>query len=146
LAGVAVGSLLGAALVGPLHRRCQPGALLIGVALIEAPLVACLGIPLGPWWTAMVLLCAGLGQPALQVLVDVLIFQQVPDHERGRAIAAMVTLVGIGMPLGTMLSGVLLQYFPPQRAMLTLAGTLAIGAGYAATRRHLRTARWPPQH
>jgi MFS family permease len=146
MAGVAVGGLLGAVLVGPLHRRFRPGVLLIGVVLVEAPLMACLGVPWGPWWIGLVLLCAGLGLPALQVLIDVLIFRQVPDDQRGRVIAAVITLIGIGMPLGTLLSGVLLQYLSPSHAMLVLAGALALGAGYSATRRELRTARWPTPH
>jgi MFS family permease len=143
VAGYAVGGLTGTALVRPLHRRWQPGQLLIGVALLEAPLLFGLGFRLGPWWVGALLLCAGLGIPALQVLVDVLIFRQVPDEQRGRVISATITLVGIGMPMGTGLAGVLLQYLAAPYAMAVLSGVLALGAGYAATRRHLRTARWP---
>jgi MFS family permease len=143
VAGYAVGGLTGAALVKPLHRRWQPGQLLIGAALIEAPLLFGLGIKLGPWWVGALLLCAGLGIPALQVLVDVLIFRQVPDEQRGRVISATITLIGIGMPVGTGLAGLLLQYLAAPYAMAVLAGILALAGGYAATRRHLRTARWP---
>ncbi|HEX4723992.1 MAG TPA: hypothetical protein VH333_15855 [Pseudonocardiaceae bacterium] len=71
LAGYAVGGLVGATLVGRLHRRFRPGRLLIGVALVEAPLLFGLGVPWGPLWVAAVLLCAALGVPALQVLIDV---------------------------------------------------------------------------
>jgi MFS family permease len=143
IAGYAIGGLIGATLVGPLHRRFPPGRLLIGVALIEAPLLLGLGVPGGPWWVAAVLLCASLGVPALQVLVDVLIFRQVPDDQRGRVIAATMTLVGIGMPVGTGLAGLLLEYLSVPVAMLVLASVLAVGGGYAATRRQLRAARWP---
>jgi MFS family permease len=143
VAGYAVGGLIGAMLVGPLHRRFRPGRLLIGVALIEAPLLFGLGVPWGPWWVAAVLLCAALGVPALSVLVDVLIFRQVPDEQRGRVIAATSVLVGIGMPVGTGLTGLLLEYLSPPVAMTVLAAILAVGAGYAATRRQLRDARWP---
>lgn len=143
VAGYAVGGLIGATLVGPLHRRFRPGRLLIGVALIEAPLLFGLGVPWGPWWVAAVLLCAALGVPALSVLVDVLIFRQVPDEQRGRVIAATSVLVAIGMPVGTGLTGLLLEYLSPPVAMTVLAAILAVGAGYAATRRQLRDARWP---
>ncbi|HEX5404514.1 MAG TPA: MFS transporter [Pseudonocardiaceae bacterium] len=143
VAGYAIGGLIGAALVKPLHRRFQPGHLLIGVALFEAPLLFGLGIRLGPWWVAALLLCAGLGIPALQVLVDVLIFRQVPDEQRGRVISATITLIGIGMPIGAGLAGLLLQYLAAPVAMAVLACTLAGACGYAATRRHLRSARWP---
>jgi MFS family permease len=143
LAGLAVGGLVGAALVGPLHRRFRPGALLIGFATILVPLVAALGIPWGPWWMAAVLTCAGLGMPALQVLVDVLIFRQVPDQERGRVIAAVITLFGLGMPVGAAAAGLLLQFFSAPQAMFVLAGGLVLCAGFAVTRRELRAARWP---
>jgi predicted MFS family arabinose efflux permease len=143
LAGLAVGGLVGATLVGPLHRRFRPGALLIGFATVLVPLVAALGIPWGPWWMAAVLMCAGLGMPALQVLVDVLIFRQVPDEERGRVIAAVITLFGLGMPVGSAAAGLLLQFFGASHAMFVLAGGLALCAGFAVTRHELRTARWP---
>jgi MFS family permease len=143
LAGLAIGSLAGAALVKPLHRRCQPGWLLLGVVLVEAPMVACLGVPLGPWWLAAVLACGGLVIPAVEILVDVLIFRQVPDEQRGRVIAAVITLFGIGMPVGTALAGVLLEYLGGQATAFVLAGLLALCAGYAVSRRELRGSRWP---
>lgn len=143
LAGLAIGSLGGAALVGPLHRRFRPGWLMIGVVAVETPLVACLGVPLGPWWMAAVLACVGLVIPAVEILVDVLIFRQVPDEQRGRVIAAVMTLFGIGMPVGTALAGFLLEYLGAQRAVFVLAGVLALCAGYAVSRRELRGARWP---
>ncbi len=145
LAGLAVGGLVGAALVGPLHRRFRPGVLLIGFVSILAPVVAALGIPWGPWWMAAVLMCAGLGMPALHVLVDVLIFRQVPDEERGRVIAAVITLFGLGMPVGSAAAGLLLQFFGAPHAMFVLAGALVLCAGFAGTRRELRTARWPDE-
>lgn len=143
LAGFAVGSLLGATVVTPLHRHLGPGALLLGVVAIEAPLVACLGLPWGPWWMAAVLMAAGFGIPALQVLVDVLIFRQVPDAQRGRVIAAVMTLFGLGVPAGSALAGVLLEYLSPATAMLVLGCVLLVAVGYAASRPHLRAAQWP---
>lgn len=143
LAGFAVGGLVGATLVTSLHRRLQPGVLLLGVVGVEVPLVWCLGLPFGPWWMAAVLVAAGIGIPALQVLVDVLIFRQVPDEQRGRVIAAVMTLFGLGMPVGTALAGVLLQYLSPAHAMLVLSCALLCAVGYAASRPRFRAARWP---
>jgi len=143
LAGMAVGGLVGAALVGPLHRRFRPGTLLIGFATVLVPLMAALGIPWGPWWMAVVLLCMGLGMPAMQVLVDVLILRQVPDEERGRAVAAVITLFGLGMPVGAAAAGLLLQFFSAPQAMFVLAGGLVLCAAFAGSRRELRAARWP---
>lgn len=143
LACFAVGSLLGAALVKPLHSRLRPGVLLLGVVAVEAPLVAALGLPWGPWWIGSLLLAAGVGIPALQVLVDVLILRQVPDERRGRVVAAVITLFGIGMPVGSALAGVLLQYLGPSGAMLVLGSVLLVAVGHAASRPHLRRAEWP---
>jgi len=47
------------------------------------------------------------------------------------------------MPVGLAAVGLLLQYLPAQAAMLILAGTLAAGVLYGATRRELWQARWP---
>ncbi len=144
MSGIAVGGFVGAALIGPLHRRLRPGVLLLTVTLAEVPLLALLAVPLGPWWMAGVLFAVALGLPALRVLIDVLIFRQVPDEQRGRVIAAAMTAFGIGAPLGVAVAGLLLEYASPSVAMLVLAGLLAVAAGYAATRRRLRQAPWPP--
>ncbi|WP_053716881.1 hypothetical protein [Saccharothrix sp. NRRL B-16348] len=143
MSGMAAGVLAGAALVGPLHRRFPPGALLLGVALAEVPLFAGLALPLGPWWVAAILFCAVLGAPTLRVLVDVLIFRQVADERRGRTIAAVMTLFGAGVPAGTAAGGLLLQHFGTPTAVLVLAGALAVPAVHALARPEIRRARWP---
>ncbi|MER5268639.1 MFS transporter [Actinosynnema sp. NPDC002837] len=143
MSGMAAGVLAGAALVGPLHRRFQPGALLLGVALAEVPLFAGLALPLGPWWVAAILFCATLGAPTLRVLVDVLIFRQVPDERRGRTIAAVMTLFGAGVPAGMAAGGLLLQHFGTATAVLVPAVALAAPAVHALCRPEIRRARWP---
>jgi predicted MFS family arabinose efflux permease len=143
MSGLAVGGLAGAALVGPLHRALQPGIILIALAIVEVPLLTALSVPFGPWWVAGVLFFAMLGIPALRVLVDVLIFRQVPDHQRGRVIAAVITLFSVGAPVGIAASGLLLQYFSARTTMLSLAGVLVVGALYCCAQPQLRRARWP---
>lgn len=143
LSGMAVGSLAGTPLIGPLHRRLKPGVLLLTVVLTEVPVFAALAIPLGPWWVMAVLSCATLGVPALRVLVDVLIFRQVPDEQRGRVIAAVIMLFGVGAPAGTAVAGLLLQYLSPSVAVVAIAAGLALASCRAATHRDLRQAQWP---
>lgn len=143
MTGLAVGGLAGVVLVGPLHRRLPPGWLLLVFALAEVPLVVALAVPFGPWWVGGVLVCTALGVPALRVLVDVLIFRQVPDERRGRTIAAVMTLFGLGMPVGTAAGGLLLEYAGATPTVLILAGVLALSAGYAVIRPELRHTRWP---
>jgi MFS family permease len=142
LAGGAIGGLAGAPLVRPLHRL-RPGVLLITVGLLEAPLVALLAVPYGPIWMAGLLFVAMLGIPALRVLIDVLILRQAPEAERGRMVGALMTLMGIGIPAGMAVGGLLLQYLSAQTTVLILAGAMAAGVLYCSAKPALWHARWP---
>jgi len=144
LAAAAVGGLAGTPLVKPLHR-IRPGVLLLAVCLLEIPMFAGLALPFGPWWVASLLFFSSLAVPSIRVLIDVLIFRQTPDEQRGRVAAAVMTLIGIGMPAGLAGSGLLLQWLPAQVAMLALAALLAAGVLYCATKRALWRAEWPHQ-
>ena len=145
MSGVAVGGLIGAPLVGPLHRILRPGTLLLGVAAIVVVVLALLAPSFGPWWLMGVLLVGSIGLPALRVLVDVLIFRQVPDEQRGRVIASVMTLLGLGAPLGTGLASLLLEYLTPAHSMLALSAVLAVFVLLAFGQRGLRTAVWPEE-
>jgi MFS family permease len=140
----AVGGLAGAPLVRVLHRL-QPGVLLLSVGLLWVPLFALLAIPAGPWWAAGLMLAGMLAVPSIRVLVDVLVFRQTPDDQRGRVVAAVMTLIGLGMPAGVAGAGLLLQSVPASTAVLMLAGLLAAGVLYCASQRELWRARWPQQ-
>lgn len=144
LAGAAAGGLAGTRLVRPLHRL-QPGVLLLGVCLALIPLCALLALPYGPWWTAALLFIAMLGVPALRVLADILILRPTPAEQRGRVVGAVMTLFSLGIPAGYAASGLLLQHLRPAPAMLVLAGALAAGVLYCATKRELWRARWPQE-
>jgi len=71
------------------------------------------------------------------------VIRQAPPEQRGRVIAALMMLIGLGAPAGLAGCGLLLQYLPGQTAMLILAGTEAAGVAYCATRRELWQGRWP---
>lgn len=142
LAAAAVGGLAGTPLVKPLHRM-RPGVLLLTVCLLEIPFVAGLALPFGPWWVASLLFLSSLAVPSIRVLIDVLIFRQTPDEQRGRVAAAVMTLIGIGMPAGLAGTGLLLEWLPAYVAMLTLAALLAVGVLYCAAKRPLWRAEWP---
>ncbi|HEX6497967.1 MAG TPA: MFS transporter [Micromonosporaceae bacterium] len=145
MAGLAIGTLAGTPLVRPLHRALRPGVLLIAFFLVETPILALLGVPLGPWWVGGLLILATVAMPALRVLIDVLIFRQVPDEVRGRVISAAILLFGIGSPVGVGVAGLLLEHLGPQGATLALAAVLALGGGYALSRRTIRAAQWPAE-
>ncbi|MFG2824287.1 MFS transporter [Kitasatospora sp. NPDC048365] len=143
LAGEAVGGLLGAPLVTRLHKRLAPGALLLVVAWLAVPmflLPALLGGPVVVFCSLAVMM---LGVPALRVMVDVLIFQQVPDELRGRVIAATMTLLMVGMPIGTFVSGLLLDRFAAGPVLVALAALLGLGLLPSTLGRSLRGTSWP---
>jgi MFS family permease len=140
----AAGGLAGAPLVKVLHRL-RPGVLLLGVCMLDVAVLALLAVPFGPWWVAGLTFTVMLGLPAIRVLVDILVIRQAPPEQRGRVVAALMTLIGLGMPAGVAGCGLLLQYLPAQAAMLTLASAQAAGVAYCSTRRELRQARWPGQ-
>jgi hypothetical protein len=138
----AVGGFAGAPLVKPLHRL-PPGALLLAVCGIEVPVFLLLAIPFGPWWVAGVLFVGLLGIPALRVLGAILVIRRAPPELRGRVVAAVMTLIALGMPVGIGGCGLLLQYLPAQMAMLTLAAAMAVVTAYGLSCAELRHARWP---
>ncbi len=138
----AAGGLAGAPLVTILHRL-RPGVLMLGMCLLDVLVLALLAVPFGPWWVAGLLFVVMLGVPALRVLVDILVIRQAPAEQRGRVVAALMTLIGLGIPAGVAGCGLLLQYLPAQAAMLMLAGLEAAAVAYCATKRELRQARWP---
>jgi MFS family permease len=140
----AAGGLAGAPLVKVLHRL-RPGVLMLGLCTLDVLVVALLAVPFGPWWVAGLLFTIMLGVPAIRVLADILVIRQAPPEQRGRTVAALMTLIGLGIPAGLAGCGLLLQYLPAQVAMLILAGTEAIGVAYGATRRELRRAEWPAE-
>jgi len=138
----AAGGLAGAPLVRTLHQL-RPGVLLLTVCMLDVVILALLAVPFGPWWVAGLLFTVMLGVPAIRVLVDILVIRQAPPEQRGRVVAALMTLIGLGMPAGVAACGVLLEYLPAQAAMLTLAAVEAVAVAYCSTRRELWQARWP---
>jgi MFS family permease len=119
--------------------------LLLTLCTLDALILGLLAVPFGPWWVAALLFTVMSGVPAIRVLVDILVIRQAPPEQRGRVVAALMTLIGLGMPAGLAGCGLLLQYLPAQTAMLILAGAEAAGVAYALTRRELRQARWPAE-
>ncbi|HXL93677.1 MAG TPA: MFS transporter [Streptosporangiaceae bacterium] len=136
------GGIAGIGFVRILHRL-RPGVMLLAVCLGFTVVIALLAVPFGPWWVAGLVFIAMLGIPAIQVAVDILVIRQAPAAQRGRVIAALMTLIGLGMPAGLVGCGLLLQYVPAQAAMLTLAAILAAGVAYSATKREMWHALWP---
>jgi predicted MFS family arabinose efflux permease len=141
----AAGGLAGAPLVKFLHRLA-PGVLLLAACGMEVVVLLLLAVPFGPWWAAGVMFTGLLALPALRVLADVLVIRRAPPERRGRVVAAAMTLIALGMPVGIAGCGLLLEYLPAQTAMLILAGAMAVVTAYGLWCHELRHARWPAAH
>jgi len=140
--GDAIGMLLGSTLVAPLHR-IRPGRLLLLVSAVLTGAVFLLAVPLGPWWVCGVLAAGMLGVPAIRVLIDVLLLRQVPDEVRGRTLTALTTLMTIGMPAGTAIGGVLMQFAGATVTILAIGVLCLAGLVRGLADPILRGARWP---
>lgn len=143
-ASLAVGGLLGTIVVKPLQRSFRPGVLLLLVGTLTTVLIGALAVVRGPWGMAVVLGLIGVGGPCVRILVDILIFRQVTDEQRGRTVTAFMTVLGTGSAFGILLSGLLLE-LAPWVAVSSLAGLLlmAMFVGYASPA--IRRARWPEE-
>ncbi|MEV8326500.1 MFS transporter [Kitasatospora sp. NPDC056731] len=143
LAGEAVGALAGTVLVSRLHRLAGPGVLLLVVAWTAVPVSLAPLLPGGVVTVFAALFVVGIGVPALRVMLDLLVFRQVPDELRGRVIAATMTLLTAGMPAGTLGSGLLLDRLSPAVALTAISVLLAAALLPATVSRTLRRAVWP---
>lgn len=143
-AGLAVGGLLGTLLVKPMQRIFRPGVLLLVVGTFTTILIAALSVVRGPWVMAVVLALIGVGGPTVRILVDILIFRQVSDEQRGRTVTAFMTVLGTGSALGVLVSGLLLE-LAPWVAVGGLAALLLVAmfVGYASPA--IRRADWPEE-
>lgn len=144
-AGLAVGGLAGAALVGPLHRRLRPGTLMLAQGASLAVVVALMALPWGPWWLFGLLLASVLGVPTMRVLVDVVIFRQTPAERRGRTISAAMTVYGLGASAGLFVGGQLLEHMSARSTALVLSAATAIVVLAAASNGPLRRTPWPQE-
>ena len=143
LASFAAGGILGAPFIPRLHARLRPGQVLSCLGLLLTVATAAVAVPLGGFWMAGWLAAVGFVVPAAQVLVDVLILQQVPDHRRGRVLSAVMTFLGLGLPLGAAFGGSMLQVLSPATVLLGTAAALACVTCFALAQRDLRRAEWP---
>jgi len=143
LGAEAVGGLLGALLTRRLHRAMGPGKLLLSYAWLSVILLPALVVPAGPVWIGALLAVMAVGGPAVNVMLDLLIFRQVPDEVKGRVIAATITLIGIGAPLGSLLAGLLLQFANPATAVCVLSLLLLVPVVVMTADQDVRSAVWP---
>lgn len=143
LSGEAVGGIVGVLFVSRLHRLMGPGKLLIAASWLYVPPLLVLPLSSSPVLVFFVLAVMLLSDPSLDVMTDVLIFQQVPDELRGRVMAATFMLFTLGMPAGTLGSGLLLDFLSPGAMFTLLAAVLAVALVPLTLNRTLWESGWP---
>jgi MFS family permease len=143
LACFAAGGIIGAPLVPRVHALLRPGKLLAVFGLGAAAVIALLAAPFGGFWMAACMLSIGLILPAVEVLINVLVLQQVPDHQRGRVLSAVMAFMGLGAPLGAAFGGTVLQVLAPTTVLLGAGALLGCVTLVAIGQRDLRDAQWP---
>ncbi|WP_034262933.1 MFS transporter [Actinospica robiniae] len=143
LACFAAGGILGAPLVPRVHALLRPGNVLAAFGAGAAAVIALLAAPFGGFWMAGCMLSIGLLLPAVEILVNVLILQQVPDHQRGRVMSATMTFMGLGTPLGAAFGGTVLQVLSPATVLIGAAALLGCVTLIAVSQPDLRAAQWP---
>ncbi|MBR7839441.1 MFS transporter [Actinospica durhamensis] len=140
---LAAGGIIGAPLVPRVHALLRPGQVLAVFGLATAAVMGLLAVPFGGFWMAGCIFSVGLLMPAVQILVNVLILQQVPDHQRGRVLSGVMTITGLGMPLGAALGGTLLQLLSATTVLIGAAAVVGCTTLGALLQRDLRAAQWP---
>ncbi len=143
LSGEAVGGIIGAFLIGRLHRLLSPGKLLLAATWACVPLFFVPLLPGGAVTVFLGLVVTMLSMPALRVMIDVLIFQRVAEELRGRVVAATVMLFILGVPAGMLGSGLLLDHFSPGATLACYAVLLTVALVPATLSKSLRHAVWP---
>jgi MFS family permease len=86
-----------------------------------------------------------LGVPTMRVLVDIVLFRQVPDAQRGRVASAAMTLWGASSALGTLVVGLLLDLAPVWVVLVGLAGALAVVFAVGLLSPVFRRTAWPAE-
>jgi hypothetical protein len=143
LGTMSAGGLLGTLLVKPSHKAFRPGWLLITASMAFTACISALALVHGPVAAAALMFTANLVVPAAIVMMDILILQQVPDEQRGRTFTGLQTVLGVGMPLGMLVSGVALRYLSATTVLAGIGAWLGVAVLYAVSQRALRDAQWP---
>lgn len=109
LASLAVGGLIGTAVVNPLLDRFGPARLLQAGLIIEAATHLSLALTRSPWVAGVTLLVFGVHSSVWSVLTASLRQHRITDEARGRVGAAYMVLSVGGAALGALLGGVLVH-------------------------------------
>ncbi len=133
---MAIGALVGAAIIGSVARRVDPSTLfalgLVGMGVISAAFWNAPIITTSLWIYVLLFALSGLPGAAWSVGLFTILQTRSPRDVLGRVVGLMTTGEGIGMAIGAIVTGVLIDRLPlavlldGQAAIYIVVGLLAV--------------------
>jgi MFS family permease len=138
---VGVGGMVTAVLAGPLGRTTRQGAAMLGAVAVWGAAFAVFAVSPWLWLTLLALGVAGAADSCTVIYRGIIVQRVTPDEFRGRVNAADYVVGAGGGQLGSLESGLVGSFTSPVisallGALLTIAGTAAIGAALPAFREY----------
>jgi MFS transporter len=103
LAAAGIGGLLGALTSNRIARVLPVGSLLLAIVGVFGASLTMMALPLGPWWPMAPLLIISLSTPSINVVMDAVVAQLVPESMLGRMDASLGFVARSLAPMGPVL-------------------------------------------
>jgi MFS family permease len=141
---IGVGGLVSAVFAGPLRHTARRGLVMLACVAVWGGAFALFAVAPTLWLTLLALALAGLADTFTVVIRGMIVQQSAPDEFRGRVNAADFLVGAGGSELGSLEAGVVGSLTTPvisalSGGLLTVAGTIAIGAALPQFRRYTAT-------
>jgi MFS family permease len=138
---IGVGGLVSAVFAGPLRHASRLGLVMLACVAVWGGGFALFAVAPSLWLTLLALGIAGLADTFTVVIRGLIVQQATPDEFRGRVNAADFLVGAGGSQLGSLESGLAGSLTTPvisalSGGLLTIAGTLVIGAARPGFRRY----------
>jgi MFS family permease len=146
---IGVGGLVSAVFAGPLRHASRHGLIMLACVAVWGGAFALFAVAPSLWLTLLALAIAGLADTFTVVVRGTIVQQVTPDALRGRVNAADFLVGAGGGELGSLEAGLVGSLTTPvisalSGGLLTIAGTLVIGAALPGFRRY-RAATLDPE-
>src|SRR5512146_1448950 len=140
-AAIGVGGLVSAVFAGPLRHTARHGLVMLGCVALWGGAFALFAVVPSLWLTLLALAVAGLADTFTVVIRGMIVQSATPDRFRGRVNAADFLVGAGGSELGSLEAGLVGSLTTPavsalSGGLLTIAGTIAIGAALPQFRRY----------
>jgi MFS family permease len=145
---IGVGGLVSAVFAGPLRHTSRHGLVMLACVAVWGGAFAVFAVAPSLWLTLLALALAGLADTFTVVIRSTIVQHATPDQFRGRVNAADFLVGAGGGQLGSLEAGLVGSLTTPvisalSGGLLTVAGTIAIGAALPQFRRYRATTPEP---